>query len=83
MARLLPFLLLGLLVYLLYRAARNAGVLGGATGGSRRGKFKCADCRNCKEMFDDGVICMFGAKETFKNETHIANCHDYKRGKAG
>ena len=55
-----------------------------ATGGSApASRFKCATCKNCGALFDDGVLCRYGAKETFKNETHIANCQDYVRGRAG
>ena len=76
--------LIALVVYVVYRVVRNAfaGALGGGGGGSGS-KFKCATCKNCKNLFDDGVICVFDRKETFKNEIHIANCHDYERGRAG
>ncbi|MEM7202868.1 MAG: hypothetical protein AAF628_21600 [Planctomycetota bacterium] len=76
MGYLLRLLLIGAVVYAAYRAVR--GSLGRATGRA----LPCATCRNCKALFDDGVICAFGAKETFKNETHIANCSDYRRGTA-
>ena len=47
--------------------------------GTRRSRFKCADCVHCGKLFDDGVLCRFNDKETFKNETHIGNCIDHKR----
>lgn len=79
MGLLIRVLLVALVAYVVYRAVRNA--FGHSLGGKSR--FKCATCKNCKNLFDDGVICAFGRKETFKNETHIANCHDYERGRAG
>ena len=39
----------------------------------------CRRCRNCKTLFDDGVICSFGDSETFKNEVHVANCNSFER----
>ncbi len=48
------------------------------TGGSGRSRFKCATCKSCGKLFDDGVICLFEGRETFKNETHIGNCIDYE-----
>lgn len=75
MGRLIQFLVIGLAIYVGYRLVTR--MLGG-TGG-RRGGFPCETCRNCKTLFDDGVICSFGSKETFKNETHIANCKDWER----
>ena len=76
----IKILLVMAVVYIGYRLLRNA-VSGVFSGGGGRGglKFKCATCKNCKTLFDDGVICAFGKRETFKNEIHIANCHDYER----
>ena len=73
---LLRLILLGIVVYVAYRALRSAFA-------GRGSEFPCATCRNCKALYDDGVICAFGSRETFKNETHISNCRDYRRGKAG
>ena len=75
---LLRILLIGVAVYVAYRLFR-----GWFSGHGARPRFKCATCRNCKEMFDDGVICAFESKETFKNETHIANCPDHETGSYG
>ncbi len=47
--------------------------------GARRGRFKCATCKSCGRLFDDGVMCQFEGRETFKNETHIGNCIDYEQ----
>jgi hypothetical protein len=74
--RLITFALLAIAVVLLVRRLR--GWLAPA-----KSRFPCATCANCRGLFDDGAICAFGARETFKNETHIANCHDYRRGRAG
>ncbi|MEQ8762277.1 MAG: hypothetical protein RL885_00015 [Planctomycetota bacterium] len=55
-------------------------LLSGATsGGGGRRRLKCSTCRHCKKLFDDGAICQYGDKETFKNEVHIANCPDYEK----
>ena len=59
-------------IYAVYRVARRV-VRGPAPAG-----FKCETCRNCGKLFDDGVLCRFMGRETFKNETHIANCLDYE-----
>jgi hypothetical protein len=90
MLRLLAFAAVIYFVYYIVRSIRQ-GQLGGGSGGSGglgglgglgfgRGRVtdKCRDCRNCGKIFDDGVICRFGGKETFKNETHVGNCIDWK-----
>lgn len=41
--------------------------------------FKCKTCRHCKRVDQDGSICMYGSKETFKNPVHIENCTDYQQ----
>lgn len=72
MALLFRLLLLAAVGYCIFRWLRGRV--------SRPGRgFPCATCRNCRNLFDDGVICSFGSKETFKNETHIANCRDWAR----
>jgi len=78
MGRFIQLLVLAIAVFAIYRVVRGAlrGALGG--GGFRRSSFKCATCKNCKTLFNDGVLCAFGNRETFKNETHIANCHDHE-----
>ena len=60
-------------IYVVYKVARRV-VRGPAPAG-----FKCETCRSCGKLFDDGVLCQFQGRETFKNETHIANCLDYKK----
>ncbi len=72
----LQLLLLAVVVYLIYVVVR--AILGGDRPGGRK-KFPCATCRNRGKMFDDGVMCKFRGRETFKNETHISNCIDYER----
>lgn len=67
--------------FLIFRAIR--GAFGGAGSGSGSGRFPCSTCRHCKQEFDDGVICMFADRETFKNEVHIANCGSWQRRGAG
>ena len=76
MGRILQILLLAAAGYIIYRLIRGSF-------GPPKAKFPCATCRNCRTLYDDGVICMFGQKETFKNETHISNCRDYVKGRAG
>ena len=74
MGRLIQILVIAAAVYVGYRLLR--GLFAGGGAGSQ---LPCATCANCKALYDDGVICMFGAKETFKKEMHIANCGDYRR----
>ena len=71
MGRVIQVLLLAAAVYFGYRLIRGLFA-------PSKPRFPCATCRNCGTMFDDGVICVFGDKETFKNETHIANCKDWE-----
>ena len=61
---------LSYLIWLLWRQARGALATGAA--------WPCASCQHAKKLFDDGVMCTFGARETFKNPTHIANCMDHE-----
>jgi hypothetical protein len=44
----------------------------------RRPEFKCATCRHCGHMDNDGVICRYLNRETFKTPVHIQNCMDYE-----
>ena len=78
LALMFPELLaMALAIYLVYLVARK--VMGkGLGGGSRRSSFQCETCRSCGRLFDDGVLCQFQGRETFKNETHIANCVDHE-----
>ncbi len=65
-------------VYLVYLVARH--LMGGGLGiGGGSGGFKCATCKSCGKLFDDGVLCRFQGRETFKNETHIRNCIDHEK----
>ncbi len=75
---LLRILLVGAVAYVAYRLFRSW-----FSGRGARPRFKCATCRNCKEIFDDGVLCVFEGRETFKNETHIANCPDHETAGRG
>ena len=45
----------------------------------RKSEFKCAYCRHCHEIDEDGVICNYQGKQTFKTIVHINNCMDYER----
>lgn len=71
-------LVLAALVYFIYRVVVHFGIVGGGIGRSSAG-FQCGACRHCGQVFDDGVMCRFAGKETFKNEVHIANCHTFER----
>ena len=66
-------LIVAAIVYFVYIVARQL------ISGTRRSRFKCATCKSCGKLFDDGVICRFAGRETFKNETHIGNCIDYEK----
>ena len=70
------YLLLALTIYGVYLIARK--VMGRGLIGDGRSPFKCETCRSCGRLFDDGVLCQFQGRETFKNETHIRNCIDYE-----
>jgi len=76
MGRLVQVIIIGAAVLVGYRLVRAL------FSGADTSRFPCASCKNCKTLFDDGVICVYGRKETFKTETHIANCRDYERGTA-
>ena len=72
----MPFvriLIVAAILYFLYIVVRQL------MSGTRRSRFKCATCKSCGRLFDDGVMCQFQGRETFKNETHIGNCIDYER----
>ena len=64
------------LVWFVYRVVIGSGLTG---GGRSTAGFPCGDCRHCGATFDDGVMCHFAGRETFKNEVHIANCHSFER----
>jgi hypothetical protein len=64
------------IIYLIVRLTRRGG-LRGPRGGKKR--FKCHDCRHCRRLFDDGVMCGYGDREVFKNARHIAMCGDWSR----
>ncbi len=70
----MPFLrifVVAAVVYFIYVVVRHL------RGGAGQPRFQCAKCKSCVKMFDDGVMCRFKGRETFKNETHISNCIDY------
>jgi hypothetical protein len=77
MGMLIRVALIATAVYLVYRLV--AGVL----HPRRSSRFQCHDCEHAKELFDDGVICRFAGRETFKNEVHIANCGSHSRRGVG
>ena len=70
-------LALAAIIYFVWVIARRV-MGGGGGGGFGRPKLKCATCRSCGKLFEDGALCRFQGRETFKNETHIANCIDYQ-----
>ena len=72
----LRVLILASLVYLGYRAYQQFWVPGAGQAGS---DFKCATCRHCARLDEDGVMCRFGNRQTFKHPLHIANCIDYEQ----
>lgn len=39
---------------------------------------RCASCRHCRKLFEDGSLCGYGQRETFKNIVHIENCPDHQ-----
>lgn len=45
---------------------------------SRLGNVKCSTCRHAGLLDEDGVLCRYGARETFKNSVHIGNCLDFQ-----
>lgn len=72
----MPFvriLIVAAILYFVFRLVRQL------VHRTRRSRFKCATCKNCGRLFDDGVMCQFEGRETFKNETHIGNCIDYEQ----
>lgn len=73
MPALIRVLLLAAALWIVWRIVRSSA---SPRAGSR---FPCASCRHCRGLFDDGALCGFGSKETFKNETHIANCMDWEQ----
>ena len=64
------------IVFVVYR------FLAGRGSGRSRSGFKCATCRHCKALFDDGALCRYGDRETYKNPVHISNCTDYQSGRS-
>jgi len=39
--------------------------------------FKCRTCRHCRKLYDDGVMCGYRDKQTFKNPAQIDMCPDH------
>lgn len=74
----MEYLLVALVIYFVYLIARKVMGRGLNLTGGGRPRFKCETCRSCGRLFDDGVMCQFQGRETFKNETHIGNCIDYE-----
>jgi hypothetical protein len=62
------------IIYLIVRLTRRGGLRMPRRAARR---FKCHDCRHCRRLFDDGVMCGFGNREVFKNSRHIAMCGDW------
>lgn len=82
MLRMPPLLLIALaVVAVLFILRTRQGGSGGktSTGGLGHlfaGRSKCSGCRHAKKIFDDGTLCTFGRRETFKNSVHVSNCID-------
>ena len=74
---LLQLLLAAAFVFVVFVVVRRFAAT--VVGGGGRG-FKCHNCRHCKTLFDDGVLCRYGKREVFKNAVHIENCQDHRRG---
>lgn len=73
---------LGVLFYIVYRLIASVFSPGGRSFlslPSRGSDFKCKTCRHCVKLFDDGSLCRYGSRETYKNPTHISNCIDYEK----
>ncbi len=51
----------------------------GGGGFGREAPFQCRNCRHCRKLFDDGVRCVYGDKEVFKNPAQIGMCHDHTK----
>jgi len=85
--RIVGLVFLVVLIVSLVRSFLGAGSGSGSRGGGtgiggllkRDPGFKCKTCRHAGKVFDDGALCRYGNRETFKNPTHIANCMDYER----
>jgi hypothetical protein len=43
-------------------------------------RFKCVNCRHRRGVFEDGVVCGYGAREAFKKPVHIEMCQDWQQG---
>ena len=69
MALLIRLIPLALLIALIVWGVRQM------TGTKRS---KCQTCRHCRKAFDDGTLCTFGNRETFKNTVHVQNCVDHE-----
>ena len=79
MLELIRFIGLIVLIYIVFRVVRSMmGLEGGLGLGKRAPAFKCKSCRHCGKLFEDGALCRFRGRETFKNPTHISNCMDYE-----
>ena len=77
MAVLMRILMIVAVVGLFIWLIRSTGMVGGIGGG---GGSKCKTCKHRRKVFDDGTLCGFGNKETFKNTVHVQNCIDYEKG---
>ncbi len=83
--RIVGLIVLVVLIVSLVRSFLGGRASGGGGGTGLSGMFrrdpgfKCKNCRHAAKVFDDGALCRYGNRETFKNPTHIANCIDYER----
>jgi hypothetical protein len=56
----------------LLRAAKSRG------GGGGRRRYKCIGCEHLRRAFDDGVMCGYGTRETYKTLANIRMCGDFE-----
>lgn len=41
--------------------------------------FKCAKCKYCEVLYDDGVKCNMSGRSHFKTNVHIGYCTDFNK----
>jgi hypothetical protein len=72
---------IALLVFLVAVILRLAGILRGRSRprSSAGGQHLCDNCQYLLRRYDDGVSCVAGGRQVFKNPTHISNCMDWKK----
>ncbi len=74
MSTIFAFALFAAVCYVVWTLARGGTLIARAAGASS----KCASCRHAGKVFEDGTLCKFAGRETFKNEVHVNNCTDHQ-----